>query len=85
MEKWIFNRIGQAGALLCGDGIYDRNGHFCLWVDGRNLYNQNGYHVGWTEGGVFTIATMMLLVLRLIIHSISLQTLEMVAIQAFLV
>lgn len=33
----------------------------------------------------FTIATMMLLVLRLIIHSISLQTLEMVAIQAFLV
>lgn len=53
MAKWIFNRNGQAGAIDCGDAIYDRNGYFCLWVYGRNLYNQNGHHVGWTEGGVF--------------------------------
>ena len=53
MAKWIFNRNGQAGAIDCGDAIYDRNGTFRLWVYGRNLYNRNGTHVGRTEEGVF--------------------------------
>lgn len=52
MSKWIYNRMGQASALDCGDSIYDRNGRFCLWIIGHNLYTLYGQHVGWVEDGV---------------------------------
>ena len=53
MAKWIFDKRGQASALDCGDSIYDKTGHFRLWIIDHNLFTMYGRHVDWYEEGVF--------------------------------
>jgi hypothetical protein len=54
MTEWIYDRNGNASAILDGDCIRSDRGEVAAWVSGNNLYSLNGHHIGWFEDGVLS-------------------------------
>jgi hypothetical protein len=52
MADWLYDRQGQAVAILDGDTIRDRRGTVAAWVTPPNVHSLYGHHIGWFEAGV---------------------------------
>ncbi len=52
MAEWIFDRNGNATAILDRDCIRTGSGDVAVWISGKNIYSLNGNHIGWFEHGV---------------------------------
>ncbi len=52
MIERIYDRNGNASAILDGDCIRTDSGEVAVWISEHNLYSLNGEHVGWFENGV---------------------------------
>jgi hypothetical protein len=52
MSEWIYDRQGQASAILDGDCVRTDGGEVAAWISGSNLYSLSGEHIGWFENGV---------------------------------
>jgi len=52
MAEWLFDKSGNARAILDHNKIRDSRGEVVAWMTGENLYSLGGSHMGWVEGGV---------------------------------
>ncbi|KAF0144893.1 MAG: Uncharacterized protein FD156_1464 [Nitrospirae bacterium] len=52
MSEWLFDRNGNASAILDRDCVRSNSGDVISWISDQNVYSLNGNHIGWFDRGV---------------------------------